>query len=400
MKKYFTLQSTLWATLLIPAVFSEPCVQATEFSGSVGLEGRYYFDDAAFTNQKGEGLSLVLQSEFRHKSDNDLSVFTFVPFYRQDQKDKERTHADVRQLDLIMAKGDWEYQGGISKIFWGVTESAHLVDIINQTDGVESIDGEEKLGQPMFRVSHLHDGGSLSLFVLPYFRERTFVGKNGRLRSQLPVVSDDVSYESSKKKKHIDYALRLQHTFDKIGVGLSYFDGTSRVPDIIPDFNAEVLKQHYALVKQTGLDLQYTGEAWLWKLEAVNRDFEQRNYTAMVSGFEYTEPRVAGTRLDLGLLAEYLHDSRGEIIEAPFQNDLFLGARLVLNDMHDTEFLVGGYFDFDNQTKSIFVESSIRIEKDLKLNIEAQAFVDVDKRDPFYDLKKDGFIQLELQIYF
>ncbi|MDD7885073.1 hypothetical protein [Flavivirga sp. 57AJ16] len=34
-----------------------------------------------------------------------------------------------------------------------MTESNHLVDIINQTDAVETFDGEEKLGQPMVQLS-------------------------------------------------------------------------------------------------------------------------------------------------------------------------------------------------------------------------------------------------------
>jgi hypothetical protein len=33
----------------------------------------------------------------------------------------------------------------------------HLVDIINQTDGVESIDGEDKLGQSMMAFSLFKD---------------------------------------------------------------------------------------------------------------------------------------------------------------------------------------------------------------------------------------------------
>ena len=41
---------------------------------------------------------------------------------------------------------------GAAKVFWGTAESRHLVDIINQTDAVEDIDEEDKLGQPMVKV--------------------------------------------------------------------------------------------------------------------------------------------------------------------------------------------------------------------------------------------------------
>ena len=387
------------ATLLLALLLSS-APQAGEFSGNISLEGRYFLDDAIYTGQKAGGLSLSLQPEYKHKWDNDHNVFTFTPFYRWDSKDNKRTHGDIRQLDVTMAKGDWEFQAGISKVFWGVTESQHLVDIINQTDGVEGIDGEDKLGQPMFKVSHLYDNGGVSFYLLPYFRERTFVGKKGRLRSALPVDTNDVSYESSKKEKHVDYAVRLNHTFDEIEVGLSYFDGTSRDPEFTPDIAKGVLKQHYPLIKQVGLDVQYTGEEWLLKLEAINRDSKKENYTAAVGGFEYSIPGITESGADLGLLAEYHHDSRGEVINAPFQNDLFLGARFSLNDTDSTELLAGAFVDLDNQTKVFRVEGSRRIGNGLKVSLEAQASYNVDKKDPFYSRRKDSFIQLELQKYF
>jgi len=31
---------------------------------------------------------------------------------------------------------DWELTTGVSKVYWGVMEAVHLVDIINQTDFV------------------------------------------------------------------------------------------------------------------------------------------------------------------------------------------------------------------------------------------------------------------------
>jgi hypothetical protein len=387
-------------TLLAP-LFLSSMLQAGEFSGNISLEGRYFLDDAAYTGQKAGGLSLSLQPEYKHRWDNDHNVFTFIPFYRWDEKDPERTHGDIRQLDVTMAKGDWEFQAGISKVFWGVTESQHLVDIINQTDAVDGSDGEDKLGQPLFRVSHLQDNGSVSFYLLPYFRERTFAGVKGRLRGAFPVDTKNVSYEASQEEKHIDYAIRLNHTFDKVDVGLTYFDGTSRAPQFTPDITKGVLTLHYPLLKQAGLDLQYTAEAWLWKLEAVNRETKAENYRAAVGGFEYTFPGVgSGGRTDLGLLVEYHYDSRNQVLNAQFQNDLFLGARVALNDIEGTTFLAGTFIDLDNQSKVFRLEGSRRIGKGLKLNIEAFVTADIDKKDLLNSLKQDGFIQVELQKYF
>ena len=85
---------------------------------------------------------------------------------------------------------------GIRKEFWGVTETFHRVDIINQTDSVESFDGEDKLGQPMINISLETLSGSIDFFALLGSRERTFAGRFGRLRTPIVVDTDHPIYES------------------------------------------------------------------------------------------------------------------------------------------------------------------------------------------------------------
>lgn len=378
-------------------------------SGNVAFEGRYFTSDPAFTNQsKSGGVSLSVSPEYKYRSEDDNSQFTFNPFYRWDDVDTERTHGDIRQLDFVTAKDDWEFQVGVGKKFWGVTESQHLVDIINQTDGVEGADGEDKLGQPMLRASKLTDNGSIDFFVLPYFRERTFAGEKGRLRFPLVVDTDNPQYESKSEEKHIDYAVRYSTSMDEYDIGLSYFDGTSREPDLSRlglKNGVPVITPFYPLIRQIGLDLQYTGESIIWKLEAIHREpnsdesnFEK--YSAGVGGFEYTLPAITESGAELGLLAEYHLDSRGETPGVAFQKDIFVGARLALNDEDSSELLAGAFVDLDNSSKSLRVEGSRRIGNGLKVNLEAQVFTDVDENDAFNSFSQDDYIQLELQKFF
>ena len=413
MSRYFKSikHTSPFFSLFVLAALSSSMLSAGELSGNISLEGRYFTSDGAFSGQQeGGGLSLSIQPEYKHKWDDDRKQFTFSPFYRWDDNDKERTHADIRQLDYIASKGDWELQAGISKVYWGVAESQHLVDIVNQTDLVEGLDGEDKLGQPMFRVSRISDNGSLDFFVLPYFRERTFGGVNGRFRSGLAVDTDKATYESSDEEKHIDYALRWSETIDEFDVGVHYFDGTSRDPILRPLIDSSApslpptaLQPHYPQITQLGLDLQYTGEEIIWKFEAINRGFDDssfKDYTALVGGFEYSLPAITESGAELSLLAEYHHDSRGEVREAAFQNDLFVGARLAMNDEDSTDLLAGAFVDLDNDSTSFRVEASRRIGKGLKLNIEGQVFSNIDDSDPLKVVEKDDYIQLELQKFF
>ena len=73
---------------------------------------------------------------------------------------------------------------------------------------------------PLENLSLIRDWGTLDLFVLPGFSERTFPGRAGRLSSFPQVDSDQVSYESSSEQAHVDYAIRWSHVLDDWELGL------------------------------------------------------------------------------------------------------------------------------------------------------------------------------------
>ena len=155
-----------------------------EASGKVTGELRGFADEGQFSGQDYlAGVSATVEPEFFWEWNNGDDSLTFKPFLRVDQRDDERTHGDIRELSWVHVGDDWELRTGIRKVFWGVTEFNHLVDVINQTDGVEDIDGEDKLGQAMVNLSLVQEWGIVDLFLLPGFRERTFAGEEGRLRS-------------------------------------------------------------------------------------------------------------------------------------------------------------------------------------------------------------------------
>ena len=217
-------------------------------------------------NSKITTPSIAGLPELYHSWDDDLQSFTFTPFFRLDQNDEGRNHADIRELNWQKVLDNWEFKIGISKEFWGVTESRHLVNVINQSDAAENIDFEDKLGQPMLKFSSENNIGVIDFFILPGFRERTYSADDGRLITTPPIDTEQASYESSAENRHIDYALRWFQTLGVWDLGLSYFTGTSREPLFIPGVrNSEpVLLPYYVLKQQFGLDLQATTDEWLW----------------------------------------------------------------------------------------------------------------------------------------
>jgi hypothetical protein len=367
-------------------------------SGQSAIDARVFLEGAPNPGQReGSGLSLLLEPEAVWTLENGDEV-AFKPFVRLDPQEDARTHGDIRELFWLRSKDTYEVLAGFQKVFWGRAESNHLVDIINQTDTVESFDEEQKLGQPMVQLASLQTWGTVRLFILPAFRERTFPGKEGRLRTGKPVDGNRATYASGAGQWRTDVALRYEHSWGDWDMGLAYFNGTDRAPVLRED--GERFVPYYDVIDQASLDLQYTRDAWLWKLEALARSGEGERFSAFVAGFEYTFFGIQDTAADLGILFEYHRDDRG--VDAPatlFDDDVFVGARLALNDVPDTQFLAGVVADRYKDEQSYFVEASRRLNNNYKVELEARFFSG--RQTPLAAaFRTEDFIQLRLVRFF
>lgn len=378
-----------------------PWWQQIDFSAEIAPEIRW-FTHKGLQNQHQFHSSIRVEPEFYYRFNDEKSSVTLVLFWRQDQHDTRRTHGDIREFVLTHAQDNWELKAGISKVFWGVAETRHLVDIINQTDLVENFDGEDKLGQPMVRFSYLSGFGTFDLFVLPYFRERTFPGANGRLRTPIVVEKDRVLYESSKGHRHLDWALRWFHTIGVWDIGLNFFRGTSREPRFsLQMLNADsILLPVYDIIEQYSTDIQATVGDWLWKCEAMVRRGQGSTFNAQVLGFEYTQVGVFDTDVDLGWLLEYHHDNRDpRMTLTPFNNDIAAGLRIALNDEKSTELLAFGLVDRHLNSRLYRIEASRRLTGNLKIEVEGTIFSNINTYDPLTFFRRDKFVQMELVYY-
>ncbi|MEQ8816673.1 MAG: hypothetical protein RLO51_13165 [Thalassobaculum sp.] len=377
-----------------------------DFSGSLQLETRVFPSEPAHAGQKDATLSpsVAVEPELIVDTEAGADRFTLKPFLRLDADDGNRSHGDLREANWLHFGDGYDLVVGLDKVFWGVAESRHLVDIVNQADLVEDIDQEDKLGQPMVQLQVGTDWGVFRGFLMPVFRERTFPDDDARFRGPLPIAGD-AAYQSDAGEFHPDLALRWTRTFGGFDVGISHFRGTSREPRLVPtlrDGRTELLPT-YDLIDQTGVDLQYTTGAWLWKVEGIGRAGQGDYFVASVAGFEYTLYQVAETDADLGLLLEYLYDGREESGDAPptpFQNDVFVGARVTLNDEDDTTFLAGAVADAEDRSVSLSLEASRRIGNDLKVELEARLFPDVEPGNALYGIRRDNVVTLRLSRFF
>ena len=376
---------------------------AWDLSGNLALEARVFAHEAQYPRQHGSNVSVAITPEIYHEWDNGDQSLLFIPFVRWDQGDDRRTHLDLRELSYIHSAENWELRLGVRKVFWGVAETNHLVDIINQTDFVENLDGEDKLGQPMINFAVIQPWGTIDLFALTGFRERTFPGVKGRLRTAIRVDTSAATYDSAAEKTHVDWAIRYSHAIGDFDVGVYHFWGTSREPRLrarITRSGEPVLAPHYDVIHQTAADIQATKGNCLLKFEGLRRAGQGDTFVAAVGGFEYTFVGIFDTVLDLGVLGEYHFDDRGEDAASPFNHDVFIGSRLAFNDAQDTQVLSGISSDLDGRAKFFNVEASRRMGDRWKIEAELRIFWDVQRSDPFFSLRRDDYLQIEIARFF
>ncbi len=388
----------------------ESTVNKKSFLSDLELTGKIIIEDLGFIHNKLDSrqhnnyISGAIEPEIYYQWDNGKQSFTFVPFYRYSQHDSRRTHFDIRELTWLLAEDDWELRVGFRKVFWGVAEGLHLVDIINQTDLVENNDTEDKLGQPMINLALIRKWGTIDLFILPGFRDRTFAGVEGRLRAFPEVDVSNAIYQKHGIEKHLGFAARWSHSVGAWDVGVSHFYGMGREPTFkLNNSSNESIKliPFYQLINQTGIDIQLTYEEWILKHEAIVRSGQGKTFYATTSGVEYTLFNLFSSGLDLGGVVEYMYDTRGtNNVSAPFQDDILAALRFGFNDIQSTEILAGVLFDRTNNTKFYNIEASRRLGESFTIDMEMRLFSGAPATDPAYSFREDDHFRVELGYHF
>lgn len=451
--RYLSALTVIWLAASIVAVeaHAEIGIAAWELSGRVSLESRLFPRTGIDpTHQSSHTSGFVVEPKL-YVEDVEGRSATLLPFFRYDSADSVRTHWDLREAYVLLfgelGQGEWEVRLGVDRVFWGVAESQHLVDIVNQIDFLEHPNGEVKLGQPMVHVTWTGDWGTMEVFGLPYHRPRIYPGRGGRLRFAGLVDDERVEYESGAEEWHPDFAARYSHSFGSLDIGLSVFNGTSREaslicmpPACVPTAGSafpSVFIPYYAQIRQVGLDAQLTLDAWLFKLEAMHRSGErnplgreqeyakeymaaergesgfddlvgtlrEEEYVAAVVGGEYTFYSVFGSTADVGLLAEWNYDERGRQAlprrqPMTLDNDFFLGVRLAFNDIQSTEVTAAFLTDASRETRTLAVELNRRLFDQWSLHAASNMILSIDPLDVQYVGRRDGFFEFHLEYNF
>ena len=407
------------------ALISPAAALEIELDGHVEIETRHFPKEGRHEAMEQNFGSLAAEMEMGIYGRGDRHALIVTPFMRLDQHDHERSHGDLREAKYRYVNRAAEVTIGVGKEFWGVTEFVHLVDTVNQTDNVEGADGEAKLGQPMVKLSYASDYGTFSAYALPFFRIRQYSDPiTGRPNFGFIIDDDTVHFESGEGRRTDDFALRYKHNIGAFDIGLSWFDGTAREPQLllaVPpgqsglDNGLPVMQAYYAYRQQAGLDVQATLGPWLVKLEALqgtqNRfqgatptlqsPLEEITANRATGGIEYSFYNIFDSGSDIGLVVEYMWDERDSAAPHPFGNDIGIGLRWTPNDVQSTAVLIGTIIDLDTDSSLVSLEAERRIGSHFKAIVEARFQDKVGDDDALAQANRDeDHFRLRLAYYF
>ncbi len=85
---------------------------------------------------------------------------------------------------------------------------------------------------------------------------------------------------------------------------------------------------------------------------------------------------------------------------APFEDDIFVGTRLALNDVQDTQTLIGASLDRKDLSVAPSIEAERRIGENWKIELESRLLVNIDDANPLSSFRDDSFITLRLSRFF
>jgi hypothetical protein len=335
-------------------------------------------------------------------SASDTQTFTLTGFGRVDTATAARTHVDVREAKYEGRFGAFDMTLGLDRRFWGQLEAGHLVDVINQIDTLEDVDGEDKLGQPLAELKWSGRQASFAIIALPYFRDRLFPQSPDRPNAP-SLVTGKAMRSGTSNHWTPDFAARGTLTAGPVDIALHYFNGLNRAPRLVPMPGG--LAPVYDRMSQVGGDVLAVFGPVRLKAEGYYRSLRNDkmltapNHGGFGVGADYNMAGVFGAG-DVNLLAEFYHDTGGKQATTIFDSDVFVGVRYTGNDISSTEVLGGLLFDTRRSSKLLTIEASRRIAAAFKLSLDVRLPLGVAADDPLSLLRDDGFVQLKAQFHF
>jgi len=372
--------------------------------GRAAAESRVFVTRPPRTAQRGGVTgSLVGEPDFHWKKPKGRWELRLTPFFRADSHDFARTHVDLRHAELkLRGESNFRFAAGIGQFRFSTMVGAAPIDVINQTDQVEDLDGRAKLGQPYVQVSTGDSELQVSAWYLPYQRARTFPSLEGRLRPLFGIDAANPTWESVLGAWHPSGAIRVTRDTSWMRVAGTGYAGISRDPRFIAQFTDARVGVAYDRLHQLSVDAAAFSDVVTFKVEGATSWWRADHLFSWraSAGLQTIHQGLFGSRADMLLFAEYHVDRRP--IGTPVttnNNDVFLGMRLAHNDAQSTVWTAGGSVDLTTGFLSGRLQLDRRLRDHWVAGVQANAFLGSRIATEWW-LGGESYLQGHLSYYF
>ncbi len=428
------------------------------FHGELSLTARHFTQNGAFAGQATSGTSLIPETRVGLSAALGFADFELELYGRGDDRTGNEVF-DIQKAYISAGTDIVSVLFGSDVVFWGTAESFNPTNIINQDDRFARVEETRKLGQPMINLN-VETGalGTLSFYGLLGFREVDF--GDGSTRPRFSTVPDDSRTIFQSSHRDVDFAFRNTNTLNfangSLDYALSYFQGTSRAPVILPGcanlaapttaatcnaVNADIRASYegltpagtagatlpalvaaastpatqafllggssvgsvpyYQNIQQVGMEMAYAAGDWIWKFEGTRRFTSNEDYFSGVFGFEYRFVNPMGSTGDLTISTEYTFDDRSVLQPATvFDDDIFASVRYDFNNRLSTSVALSGLYDLDTKGKVFNFDVTSRITDSTRIGFSATHIDSNDPNDPLTALNSDDYYELKFSYFF
>ncbi|GJL54714.1 MAG: hypothetical protein NPIRA02_18460 [Nitrospirales bacterium] len=378
-----------------------PTIAQGEIRGNLEIRGEYFPDGPKFPKQSTKRWQPIVAGEFQWQDEffdamsSKVSVFgKYHPF-----ADRELT-GDIREGWIGYLGASSELKAGMLNERWGRLEAESIVDILNPRDAFEDFQGDVNLGVPGVSFSYLSDQVQYSFWVLPYSRARRLARGKDRFRlTELPLRDENFSHG----RAYPSAAGRITTFLGDVEVGLSHFYGHVRFPsfEVVLDAVGRPLglRPQYDIINQSSVDVLWVQGHTLWKLESFYQVGPEDHFFAVAAGVEREFPSIAGSKKSLTLFAEGYYDDRSTSFSVPFtpfQRDVFVGARVSLNDFASTEFQIRFTHDWKHESTLVDVRAQRRLDRVWGVEGSVNLFVNAQQDPALGGFREDHRFQIKL----
>ena len=375
-----------------------PNASAWQLKGNVAFGARLY-EHPNEPGRESDRLLLRLAPEWRWSEGGRQVVVS--PALSLEGADNGRTRLDVNELYASTRFGETIVKAGISRLFWGVTESRHIVDVVNPPYLAHHYAAEQRLSTAMLYVAQPTPVGQLEALLLPWERDPESAELEGRPRTALP-IADDVEHPNGTPPA---FATRLALSQGDFDSHLYFFRGLDRETVLTasagPSGPPTELTPTRRPMRQWGADLQVPLGNFLVKSELIYRSGYSRGFLAGVVGGEYALSGIGGSVVDVTLLGEYQFDLRPA--DAPLagpSHAVYSGFRVALNDPASTEFKIGLVTETATRARLGGATEAGGSRRDGTLEAAMSVFDHVGESPSLKDFAKDSYLEVLAKYHF